>query len=254
MHRFSFLLYPAMLAVILVGLLIFFTQSTAVLFLREQIFNTLSIAITPLNSLRVWSHGGTSPQADTTHLQEQLIQARATLQQLASDNNRLRSALNFKEKNKLHLLGASVRTYGYEMGREFLIIDRGVHDGIIKGSFVINESGLVVGMVDTVENNFSKVGIASNTKYVFDAELLPLNINVFAKGLGNRTFLLDILPQHSLPHVGDFVMARTGNISFLMGEIVRVEMGGTGVFKEVRAILLSHPENEKEVFIVMADQ
>ena len=85
---------------------------------------------------------------------------------------------------------------------------------------------------------------------MFDAQLLPSGVKAFAKGLGNRTFSLELLPQHAVIRVGDYVMAKTDKASLPLGEVVRVEIAGTGVFKEVRAVLLSHPEIEKEVFVI----
>ncbi len=250
MRRLRFLFYPAMLAVILIGLLIFFNTSKPVLFLHEQIFNALSIMLTPLNTMRLWSNGIPASQSDDIDIQEKLALAQITIQQLTADNNRLRSIINFKERNKLNLASAAILAHKHEMGREFILIDLGAEAGITKGSLVVNANGLLIGIVERVENNFSKVEIAANTEYVFDATLLPLNINIFAKGIGNRTFLLDLLPQHAMPRTGDFVVARINGISFLMAEVIHVETNSKGAFKEAHAVLLSRPENEKEVFIV----
>ena len=75
-------------------------------------------------------------------------------------------------------------------------------------------------------------------------------MKAFAKGLGNRTFSLELLPQNAVIRTGDYVMARGDKASFLLVEVVRVETAGTGAFKEVRAVLVSHPEREEEVFVV----
>jgi hypothetical protein len=95
------------------------------------------------------------------------------------------------------------------------------------------------------------VSIATNKEEVFDVELLPLGVEAFAKGLGGRAFLLELVAQNAVIRRGDYIMAKIGQSSFLLGEIVRIETSSTGAFKEVHAVLLSHPDREEEVFVVL---
>ena len=243
------------ITVILLGLLIFFNTSGTARFFRMQIFNTVSPLARQLNALRLWSAGLTATErtADgetSIEKAKKRAAANAAIQELTRENDRLRSALSFKDRNKMNMKGASVLYYGRELGKEFLLIDRGSIDGVGNGDAVVDGDGLFVGTVKDVENSFAKVGIAANAEDVFDAQLLPSGVKAFAKGLGNRTFSLELLPQRAVIRVGDYVMAQAGKSSLTLAEVVRVETSGTGVFKEVRAVLLSHPEMEKEVFVV----
>ena len=253
MKRYRLYLYIGV-AVILLGLLIFFNTSGAVRFFRTQIFNTMSPLVRQLNALRLWSMGTamrtTADGEMSVDEQKKHAAANATIQELTRENDRLRSALSFKDRNKINMKGAWVLYYGRELGKEFLLIDRGSGDGVGNGDIVVDGDGLFVGTVKDVEDSFAKIGIAANAEDVFDAQLLPSGVKAFAKGLGNRTFSLELLPQHAVIRVGDYVMAKTDKASLPLGEVVRVEIAGTGVFKEVRAVLLSHPEIEKEVFVV----
>ena len=244
------------IAVILLGLLIFFNASGAARFFRAQVFNAMSPLARQLNALRLWSAGFIASRrpADGETIIEKAKEraaAYATIQELTKENDRLRSALNFKEKNKISMIGASVSYYGRELGKEFLLIDRGSIDGVGNGDIVVDGDGLFVGTVKDAENSFAKIGIAANADDVFDAQLLPSGVRAFAKGLGNRTFSLELLPQYATIRVGDYVMAKTDKTLLILGEVVRAETSGTGIFKEVQAVLLSHPETEKEVFVVL---
>ena len=238
--------------VILLGLLIFFNTSATVRFVRGRILSAVVPVIHPFNTVRVWGIAmlGSTQDAVSDGMKEKLDVASAALERLGLENDRLRSALAFKERNKVSLKGASVLYYGRELGKEYLLIDRGGDDSIEKGSMVVDSDGLVIGTVNEVQDAFAKVGVATNSEEVFDAELLPSGIKAFAKGMGNRTFSLELLPQNAVMRAGDYVMAKGTKSSFLLGEVVRVETAGTGAFKQVRAILLSHPERTEEVFVV----
>lgn len=243
-------------SIIFTGLLIVFNARAPGQFLRAQMFKGVRPVIASLNKFRAWSGGallqsGNNGAVDINTIKEKLSAAHAQIETLTQENNRLRSALGFKEKNNINLQGASVVYYGSEFGKEYLLVDRGANKNIQKGDSVINANGLLVGRITDVEGLFAKVGIASNAEEVFDVELLPLGVKAFAKGLGGRAFSLELVAPNAVIRRGDYIMAKTSQSSFLLGEIVRVETSSTGIFKEVRGILLSRPDWEDEVFIIL---
>jgi len=241
-------------SVILLGLLIFFNASPPVRFVKGEVFSVASYVMHPLNAFRLWKNGAYSPDAEAGNREEKLAAAAASLEELTHENDRLRAALSFRDRNKVSLRGVHVLYYGRELGKEYMMIDRGDNDNIAKGSVVIDADGVLVGTVDDVQDAFAKVGIASNAEQVFDAELLPSGVKAFAKGLGARGFSLELLPQDAVIRMGDFVMMKGSAATYLLGEVVRVETSGTGAFKEVRAVLLSHPDQEEEVFVVSGNK
>ena len=248
MRRHS--LFYAVGSVILLGSLIFFNTSSPVQFVRGEIFSVASFVLHPLNAIRLWKDGSKSSSGEAGDQQEKLAAANARVEELMYENDRLHSALGFKEKNKTNSKGARVLYYSQELGKEYMMIDRGSNDDVTKGSIVIDADGVLLGTVEDVQDIFAKVSIASNAEQVFDAEILPLGVKAFAKGIGARGFSLELLPQNAVIRSGDFVMMRGSAGAYLLGEVVRVETNGTGAFKEIRAVLTSHPEWEDEVFIV----
>lgn len=239
---------------IVLGLLIFFIMSRPLRLLRAQIFASLRPMIRSAFFIRSWGDnvfsGGNAGNLMSGERLEQLSVATALTQDLKGENDRLRSALNFKEKNKLNLQGTAVLFYGRELGKEFLLIDLGSKEGIEKGNLVIDAYGSLIGSVKEVEDSFAKVGIASNPEEVYEVELLPSGIHAFAKGLGSRGFSLELLPQDAIIRKGDFVAMKGDRRSLVLGEVVRISSSGTGAFKEVRAVLLAHPESQHEVFVI----
>lgn len=225
-------------------------------FLRIRLFEGVSLVLNPLNRLRLWIHGDdTLTQQDPrqklgTDKEEKLAASLAAIEVLTQENNRLRSLLGFKDKNNINVKGAEVVYYGRELGKEYMLIDRGARENVQKGDVVIDASGLLVGTIKDVEDSFAKVGIAANAEEVFDVEVLPLGVKAFAKGLGGRAFSLELIAHNAAIRKGDYIMTKGNQSSFLLGEVVRIETTGTGTFKEVRAVLLAHPDLKKEVFVV----
>lgn len=251
--RSRFFVY-IIVSVILIGLLIFFNARAPGQFLRMQIFKGIRPAMMSLHRFRAWSTGALL-QSDSggemsIDAREKLSAVQAEVEALIKENNRLRFALGFKEKNKIDLKGASVVIHDSEFGKEYLLIDRGTNEAVKKGDSVVNANGLLIGRIADVENVFAKVSIASNTEEVFDVELLPLGVKAFAKGLGGRAFSLELIAQNAVIRRGDHIIARIGQFSFLLGEVVRLETSGIGAFKEVRGVLLSRPDWEDQVFVI----
>ena len=247
MKRYNFYIYTG-ITVVLLGLLIFFSASSGVRFFHAGIFNGISPLVHTLNNMRLWRYA--SGAGTGIEQEKKLAAALGTIEVLTQENSRLRSALDFKDKNNIHLQAAAILYYGQELGKEYLLIDRGAKDAIQKGDMVVDADGLLVGTIQDIQDSFAKVGIAANADDVVAAQLLPSNVKAFAKGLGNRTFSLELLPQSAIIRTGDYVMAQGNNASFLLAEVVRADISGAGIFKEVRAVLLAHPEIEKEVYIV----
>lgn len=253
MMRSRFFIY-IIVSVILIGSLVFFNARAPGQFLRMQIFKGIRPAMISLHRFRVWNSSAFLQMENDgetgVDTKEKLIAAKAEIETLIEENSRLRFAFGFKEKNKIDLKGASVVYHGREFGKEYLLIDRGTDEEIKKGDSVVDANGLLIGRIADGENLFAKVSIASNTEEVFDVELLPLGVKAFAKGLGGRAFSLELIAQNAVIRRGDHIMAKIGQFSFLLGEVVRMETNGTGAFKEVRGVLLSHPDWEGEVFVV----
>lgn len=254
--RRSYVFLSIVTLFIFLGLFIFSNPHMPGQFLRIHLFEGMSLAIKPLNSFRAWmKSGGALAQEDAgkkidADKEEKFAAASAAIEALTQENNRLRSLLGFKDKNNINVKGAEVIYYGRELGKEYMLIDRGMRENIQKGDTVIDANGLLVGTVKDVGDSFAKVGIAANVEEVFDVEVLPLGVKAFAKGLGGRAFSLELVAHNAAIRKGDYIIMKGSQLSFLLGEVVRIETTGTGTFKEVRGILLARPDLKKEVFVV----
>lgn len=248
-------------AAVLLGALIFLSGSPVFKMLRE----TLILGLTPLMRLtRIISATGEPPELSV--YQDKIKMLTFEEQKLEEENNRLRRALLFNKEPGLSMRGARVILYSRELGREYLIIDAGLNQGVLQDDWVINSERAFLGTVIEVGNSFSKISIASNPDSVFKAEVIPGNIPVISRGLGGRSLSLELIPKEAPIRRGDFVVAtgwskttspapdlepgRTGRFYLILGEVVNIEDSRNSLLKEARAVLLARPETLNEVFVV----
>lgn len=237
-------------AAILLGLLIFFSNVGVVRTIRGGILFIFRPLMNLAEGLK-----SRSPQISKEFLPE-LINENQRLKAMVFDKERLeaenlilKKALGIKESIAPKMISARVLLHTQEFARELLIIDQGEQSGVAKGDLVVDANRLLVGVVAESESNISKVALATSPGQSFEAEILPLKIRVLAKGLGSRTFSLELIPSDAQIRKGDFV-ALAGRTSLLVGEVISSRSVAGGVFQEARATLISRPEILGFVFII----
>lgn len=230
---------------LILGALIFFSGTAPVNFLKNLAWRILKpVAGLVMNTSDRISGGAGEENG-------RLAAALFEIEELRLRMAELEKALAFKEAERLPLSGARVILYVNELGREYLIVDRGRKEGVSEGSLVLGPDQTVLGRIRKVEDSFSKVSLASNPGETFEAEILPLRIPALAKGLGARTFSLELIPQDAPLKRGDLV-ALSGGRTFLLGEVSREESSATAAFKEAGAVFMVNPKLFKDVFILQS--
>lgn len=247
----------ALVAIVLSGSLVFLQHSGPVFAIRSRVeavfIPMFQFAGSVKRTVASVADNAANRESGLTGEYQEVASARHTIDSLKQENDRLRAMLAFKEKYKLNLKGVSVLLYGHELGQEYVIIDQGSLAGIRKNDVVLDARGMFIGMVREAGPRESKVGVASNADEVQEAYIRPLGVKAIAKGIGSRTFTVDLVSQDSPVRQGDFVTVRIPGVpdDFLLGEVARVSSNNGGAFKEIQAVLLAHPESETEVFVLM---
>lgn len=243
-------------ATILAGLLLFFSLSAS-LPVKDWTF----WAASPLLALVHGIGGVFAPRGslETMAAENQKLKAEnAELEALRSSNTAFKKALGFEEEGGRRLLLAAVSYYGAEAGKEFLVVNRGKEAGISTGVVAVDENGLFVGVVRDVGERFSKIEIASNPGEAFEVEVLPLKIKALARGIGNHTIALELLPIDAPVQSGDYVfLLGIGNeggarYHIPLGEVLSVKKNGSSAFKDGGASLLAKPETLREVYFLFS--
>lgn len=245
--------------VALIGLLTFFSDIKPVVALRDRVIKIAQPVFLLGTNMKnfVFSLLGKSGNNDTALEREEAIQVTAfQLETMAEENERLKDALEFKKGKDVSLKGARILLYLREFGHEMLLIDQGKDGGVREGDRVVDSRGVLVGTVLEALENSAKVMCVSSPGETYDVEIRSLSTHALAKGMGARTFSLELIPADAALKRGDFVTLSGTHLSrpILVGQITSLHLGVSVAFQEVYAVSLSHPELLKEVFVVLASQ
>lgn len=238
--------------------LVFFSRSAPVLFVRSSVIAIIRpvFQVSRVLGRAVGISAGQSGADELSRLQEENQRLREIEQEyrmLLEKHASLQKIVGLREKQRVPLQGSHVLLRGNEFGKEFLMLDEGATKKIHSGNLVIDANGAFVGVVRETGEQFAKVSIASNPDETFEVVAAPLNVRALAKGIGNRTFSIELIPGETPAHSGDFVLmpGRLGDTNVPVGEITRVTSNGVGAFQNVWATLIARPETLDEVFVIL---
>ena len=183
-----------------------------------------------------------------------------TLENLKSENQSLRSALDAGFNKKFNLELANVISKTIEA--DIILIDKGKGSGLEKGMAVISESKILIGTVKEVFSGFSNVALIShpetsfgiNIESFFASSSSPNIVMGLSVGSGNFGVDYQMVPEESILEARDIVFTSNVDAVFpadlLVGEIKTVQPSDTSGFKqgEIRPYFIGNIPNY--VFIV----
>ena len=177
---------------------------------------------------------------------QSLLAENVQLLELKKENETLRVALNLGLEKQFNLIFAKVT--GKDISQDSLLIDKGSDDGILKGQPVITQEKTLVGKINEVYKNFSKVHLISHKDSSFDgkiagSEIYPVRdyksdekaqreqisngVLGLVKGNGNFKIFFDLVPKDKEIKKGDLIVTTAvGGIfpeGLLVGEIKDVK-------------------------------
>ena len=253
--RWQNLLYSILVGVVVL-LIIFLGRSGWVEFVRSsvvRVFRPLLEVGHALERRLSGGSGGGSDDGERLRVEEnrlQKMEQEYTL--LQNENNSLRNVVGLADRERVSLVGAHIVLHGNEFGKEFLILNSGAGKKIREGALVIDSDGGVVGVVREAGSDFAKVSIASNPGETFEVTMAPLDVRALARGIGNRSFSIELIPDETPVRVGDFALmpSRLGDASAFVAEVTTITSSGVGAFQKIRATLITRPETLDMVFVL----
>jgi len=195
---------------------------------------------------------------ENTELKQKNMEIEAELSKLKEterENQILREALNFSQKDTPLYEIASVVGKEIQGGGDWILIDKGSKNGVEKDDVVVSEGPSLVGRIFEVNNNFSKVLLITNSKSVVAAIIE----NKRSEGLiqkeedGNKIFM-DFVPKEENPKIGEKVITSgMDNIypkGILIGKIESVDLSQNQLFQKVIIALATNFNKLEEVFVI----
>ena len=166
---------------------------------------------------------------------KELMAENVSLKELKKENEVLRKALNIGLEKEFQLIFSEV--IGKDISGDFLLINKGLKDGLENNLPVITQQKSLVGKISEVYENFSKVMLISDKKSSFDAKIIDIEVYGLIKGKGNLKINLELLPKDKEIKEGDRVVTSAiGGIfpaGILVGEIEKVKKSDIKPFQEV---------------------
>lgn len=181
-----------------------------------------------------------------------LLAENISLKELRKQNEFLRKALDVGLEKEFKLLLAQV--IGKDLVQDSLIINKGSKDGISKNFPVITQEKILVGKIQEVYNNFSKVQLVSNKDISFDGKMSEAEIYGVVKGKGNFKIELDFVPRDKEIKEGDLIVTSAiGGIfpaGILVGEIEKVKKDDIEPFQKAEVKPVFEIKNLDFLFII----
>ena len=168
---------------------------------------------------------------------QEFLSITGEVKDLRKENQALKEVLDLELEKDFELI--LVEVISKETAGDFILISKGGEDGISEGMPVITKEKIVVGIIEKVYKNFSRISLLSNQKSSFDIEIQNEEgdeIYGLAQGEGNLRIQLKFVPQEEKITEGDIVfttvLAGIFPKGLLVGEIGQVKKSDLSAFQE----------------------
>ncbi|MDP2930031.1 MAG: rod shape-determining protein MreC [bacterium] len=212
---------------------IFFTASTPIekiLLKTGQKLKSFTDRIIEINSA--------SRQNKDLQSENQILKARiARLKSLETENESLRMALSLGLEKEFQFIMAEIVSQNPSTGT--IIINRGATDGVTEGQIIISPQKALIGKIDQVFRDFSRVILISNKNMSFDASVINAanekSVKGVIKGQGNLNLIIDLISQEETIAPGNLVTTTSFSGQFpkglLIGEIAKINFSDVQPFQ-----------------------
>lgn len=195
---------------------------------------------------------------------QELLAENVSLKEFKRENETLREALDIGLEKEFELVLAQV--IGKDISQDFILINKGSRDGILKEMPVITQSKILCGKISEVYEKFSKVMLLSNKESVFEARIetqtkaqTPENENKekiagVIKGKGGLKVFLEFIPKEKEIKEGQLLittsLAGIYPQGLLVGQVKKVEKSDVEPFQQAEILPFLKLEELNKVFII----
>ncbi len=177
--------------------------SPEVLYIRNKAITYFSIFLEPVSyvkDLLYIKEENALLREKNLHLTmelEPLIQAKI-------ENERLRTLLNFKERNPLEIIPGTIISTGLKSGVQTAVIDIGIMDGVSVNNPVLTEKG-VIGKLLTAADHHSIVQLINDVNYRLAVRIYPSEATGIMRFISGQTCEIREVPKNASVSVGNRV-------------------------------------------------
>lgn len=175
----------------------------------------------------------------------ELLSEQNRLKDLERENKMLREALGLGIPDEFRIELAKI--IGKDTNQNSILIDKGLKNGISKGLFVITSQKVLVGTIEEVYQNYSRVLPVFDKGNSFEAKISGSDISGLVRGLGGSRIFLDLIPKDKEIKEGDLIVSGR----FLIGLVKEIKKIDVNPFQGAEVSLFLDIANLDEVFIAL---
>jgi len=158
----------------------------------------------------------------------------------------------YKTATEASIFNLNLSPNGYN-----LLLNKGSFEGISEGDMVITTNGSLVGNIQDVQENFSRVLFVLDKKFKVTVKVLNNQTSGIARGATTEGMYLDLIVQEDEIKEGDILIS-TGDDLFpsalVVGEVEHVDSNETQMFKKVKIKPAINEERLGRVLVIKKHQ
>lgn len=169
--------------------------------------------------------------------QKLVLSLQAKIDNLENENDFLRRAAGITKKLNYPIIYAGIFNLNLAPMGYNVLINKGAQDGISEGDIVTTAEGVLVGKIQDVMPNFSRVLFVSDPEFKVVGKILGFETSGIGRGALSDGMYLDFIIQADGIKEGDTLIS-VGNDQFppalIVGIVDHIETSATQMFKKVR--------------------
>jgi len=166
-----------------------------------------------------------------------LLSRLADYEDLKDENDFLRRTLNIPPRFNDKIVYANIYQFQLGLRGYDVLINEGTSGGISEGDIVITEENVLVGHIEKVYDNFSRVLVVSDPNFSVTANVLDSDTAGIARGALAQGLYFDLIVQNDTIKEGDVVVSSGMDLippALIVGVVSYVETNETDLFKKVK--------------------
>jgi rod shape-determining protein MreC len=178
----------------------------------------------------------------------------AKLKEIERENKILREALDIGLQEEFKMVFAQITSK--DVAQDSILINKGLNDGVLENMPVITQQKILVGKVDQVYDNFSRIMLISNKNSVIPVNILNIQkTEAMVIGKGGLQIGLDRIPLEAEIKKGDKVVTSGLGGFFpsgiLIGYAKNIEKLGVEFFQRAQLQSVVDLREIRNVFIII---
>ncbi len=168
---------------------------------------------------------------------EVTLSLKAEIDILENENDFLRRAAQVSQRSGYSVVDAGIFSLNLAPSGYNVLLNKGAEEGITEGDVVVTAEGVLVGKIQKVMQNFSRILFVSDPEFKITAKVMGSGTSGIARGALIDGMYLDFVVQEDEIKESDTLIS-TGNDLFppalIVGTVDYVEANVTQMFKKIR--------------------